>query len=351
MKKNAIFWFKTSIPLIVCTLVFLNSCSNHKETVSIGVIPEFKVILNNNPPFQGDSIHGRQVKNVPLVLITGKNVGDKSQLELKIFNNENQVIFQSHLNPETQDSTFSHELVLQDPLINPQTASIEYDGEIYSFPIRLKKIFGKVTDNNGNPLEVYFLVNWDCDAYLRAKSEKDGTYCLWLPEEKVIHVFIDNATYGKSTLECFFGHEFVLQEDINIDINIDKMELYNMRSWASFTSFYVYFIPMSLTRANNQDFNNTKDEWPLLTNNRIKLYVNDKEISNKNLSVIKDILDFKTKASRPAYILTFDINEILDAYKASKSVVIKVTAQDSLVLNKRLFQDQGQAFLINPFYD
>ena len=349
MKNHVSILAKTSFLFIVCLLVLITTSSNNQKATLERIVPEFKIILNNNPHFQGDSIHGKQVKNTPLILITGENITFKSQIELKILNNENQILFKNSFHPDIQFNKFSHQIFLNAPLKNPQTAAINYEGKTFFFPIKLHKIFGKVTDNKGNPLEVYFLVNWDSDAYIRAKSDKDGFYNLSLPEEKITHVFIDNSSYGKSTLECFWGHEFILLEDLKIDINIDRMELYNMRSWASFTSFNVYFIPMSLTRIKNQKL--IEDEWPSLTNNRIKLYLNDNEISNKNLSIIKDILNFKTKSWRPAYIISFDINELLDAYKISKSVVIKVIAHDSLVINKQLFQDQGQAFLINPSYD
>jgi hypothetical protein len=342
--------YKT-IGIFTCLLLLFISCSRQKNQTYDTSLPQFEVIINNNPAFQGDTIHGRQVKNVPSILLIGSQIIERSSINVTLFNNQKEILFHDTIMPVIKDSSFYHEFILKSPLLDPKSVHIDYEKKSFDIPIRLHKIYGKVTDFKGNPLSVVFLVNWDYDTYLRGMSDADGNYTLWLPEEKVIHIFIDNATYGKSTLECFIGHEFILKKDLLLDLSIDRMELYNMRSWASFTSFYVYFIPMSLTRSNDQKLNNTREEWPSLNVDRVKLFVNNKEISIKNIVETKDILDYKIKSWRPAYIVSFDLNEILDAYKTTNTVVIKIFAIDSLQKDNGLVRDQGQAFLINPSYD
>ena len=67
--------FKYLLYLTLGTFIGLgflsNSCSRQKNQAFQTVIPQFTVIINNNPAFQGDFIHGIQVKNVPSILITG----------------------------------------------------------------------------------------------------------------------------------------------------------------------------------------------------------------------------------------------------------------------------------------
>lgn len=243
--------------------------------------------------------------------------------------------------------------MLDSPLRNPQYAHITFTTEKEKFdnliPIKLHKIYGKITSFEGNPIAAYLLVG---NLEISAKADSNGNYTLWLPEKKVQHIFIDDETYSKTSLECFIGHNFTLTRDLEIDLHIHRMELYNMRSWASYKAFYIYFIPMSLTRLRDTSMEGKREKWPKLGVDQVKVYINERKASIIFFSEVPDYIGFTNKVlSRPAYIISIALREVSNAYKNEGHVIIRVVAEDKIEYPDKLVVEKGEAILINPLRD
>lgn len=355
--------FSSSKSKIFRTLLFLSFCgfflfsmAQEQESELIQT-PHLDIYLNNNPSFKGGVIHGNQVVNTPWIMVEGERLPADGTLQISVYNTKNDVLFKGKKEIKIKDGDFVEDFVLDSPLDDPQYAHIMFNTETEKFdnilPIKLHKIYGNITWFNGSPIDAHFIVSGgEISKNISATADANGNYTLWLPEKKVHHIFIDNETYSKTSLECFIGHEFTLKRDLNIDLHIDRMELYNMRSWASYTAFYIYFIPMSLPRLRDTTKVGKREEWPKLSVDKVSVYINEQKIPiiffNEIVDYLRTTGEDNKVVSRPSYIVSIDIKKVRNAYKKEGRAIIRVVAEDEIVYPDRVDVIKGEAILINP---
>lgn len=334
------------IPLI-CVLAVGASAADPATCTPVS--PTFKVLINNNPAFKGESIHDSPVENKPSIRIETMGITQDGRLRVFVISETEQVIFSTVRQVSVANGSFTLDIPLSEPLKDPSYTRIIFENKSSvvkaEIPTALHKIHGTVTNLKGDPVQAYLLVSWDLDQEVRARAGRDGRYELWLPEEKVGHIFVDDATYGKTSLESFIGHNFILRSDIKLDIQVDRMELYNLRSWATLSTFYVYFVPMSLPRLQNKTTEGTRRAWPELSAGDVTITVNGKETAVQQLEEVKDFTGGSREDWRPGYVASFALKNVLENRRDGQVVVVGVRAID------RVTGATGEAFLINPTID
>ena len=337
------------ILLVSFSAFFLSLVVDGRESELIPT-PHFEVYLNNNPQLIGGFIefsYGKQqVVNTPRLEVKGKLLPCDGVLQVTVYDKNDDILFTGKKEVKVPQGDFAEDFILDSPLSDPQYAHITFNTEKGTFenliPIKLHKLYGKITDFEGNPIAAYLLVS---GLAIRARADSDGYYTLWLPEQKVQHIFIDDETYSKTSLECYIGHEFTLTRDLNIDLHIHRLELYNMRAWSSYTAFYVYFIPMSLTRLQDTTLAGKREQWPKLSIDQVKVYINEREIPIVFFNEIPDYLG--NEDTRPAYIVSIPKREARGAHEKDGYVVVRVVAEDKIEYPDRVVVDKGEAILIN----
>ncbi|UCC41014.1 MAG: hypothetical protein JSV96_06165 [Candidatus Aminicenantes bacterium] len=136
---------------------------------------------------------------------------------------------------------------------NPEkvTVIITSDGEKRKKEIRCRyhKLFGRLTDFEGDPVEGFVFV---CpDAFARSKlgviTDKNGNYEVVLPERTYNSIIANTAQYGISRLEAWAWH-IIIDGEQQLDFKIGNGEVYNLNVWANTykRSYLISFRPMEL---------------------------------------------------------------------------------------------------------
>ena len=113
------------------------------------------------------------------------------------------------------------------------------------------KIFGKVTDFSGNPIENAEIDINDkhFETIYQTFSGEDGKYSFSVNEGTYIAMFVCK-NYKKENLE-YWAWNIPAYSDLEINTRIDGLEVYAMNAWVpqgAVPSFQIYFRPMSLKR-------------------------------------------------------------------------------------------------------
>ncbi len=315
-----------------------------------------KAYLYNNPPLEGaifETIGGGykwQMKNVPHIDVIGTGIENiKSILEIRVLSKEGKEIYAAEKEIEVKDNKFSIKFELVSPLKNPDKIKIKLKNNHKEISqeerVKIHKIYGKITDFNGNPIPAYVwaipareLPNVIKDGFdgTVVQADKCGRYELWLPEEEITGIFIDDESYHKKSYECWIWN-VNLKRDIEINPRIDKVEIYNLRVWQSYihdVALHIHFIPCSLLR--------TLSRIPeRLKKSEVKVYVNNEKCEIKTFTEHKT---WEEKGTLPSYILDvkpdkFDVN----------NTIVKVEIEWETRFKGKKVKEKGEAYFLG-FY-
>ncbi len=315
-----------------------------------------KAYLYNNPLLEGaifEKMGGGyrwQMQNIPHIDIIGKDIGNgKNRIEVKVFSKTGEEIYSDEKEVEVKYNKFSIRFELPDRLNNPEEIKINLKNKrkevLREEKVRIHRIYGRITDFNGNPIPAYVwaiperelpnLIKNGFDGTV-VQADRDGKYELWLPEEKITGIFIDDENYQKATFECWIW-DVNLRRDIEINPRIDKVEIYNLRVWQSYLGeppLHLHFIPCSLLR--------TLSKIPeRLKRNEVKVYVNDEECKIKTFTEHKTWFERGTLFS---YIL--DINP--DKFDPNNTIV-RVEIEWETEFKGKKAKEKGEAYFLG-FY-
>ncbi len=113
------------------------------------------------------------------------------------------------------------------------------------------KIFGRVTDFDGRPIEgaTLELKNAHFENAAEGVSDKDGRYSLTAPKGTYM-ALAAVKDYRVKSLE-YWAWTVPAERDIEINPRFDRLEVYGINAWrpqGGYASYQIYFRPMSLTR-------------------------------------------------------------------------------------------------------
>ena len=118
--------------------------------------------------------------------------------------------------------------------------SLSYDEALSLHTYHLS---GRVSDFAGNPLRA--IVHAVGLEGVAALTDEVGKYDLLLPSVHIRALQAYDAGYGKTSLECWI-YDYTPHGDLELDLRIGQLEVYELRAWRGFLGVKMDFLPMSL---------------------------------------------------------------------------------------------------------
>jgi len=208
------------------------------------------------------------------------------------------------------------------------------------------KIYGTVRDYQNRPIDSahVILLSKGFQPVSRTMTDAEGQYTMNVPEGNYYAMAVVNMNhYKKSRLE-FWAWNIPAQEDIRIDAQYDKMEIYALNAFrpqGAYPSYILYFRPMSLTKvlANPKERQEGRksDISPVLDVSEITVKINQEEV---NVLSIQKVQEYVANSNgEPQYMYGYLIQTELPAAKAQEYEHFRV------ILNDRETGDKGEAVL------
>jgi hypothetical protein len=226
-------------------------------------------------------------------------------------------IFDIHLN--NSKSVIDGKIIFETlPVLPEKIKVLIKSGEhVYSREINCEyaTLSGTIVDFSGKPFPSPFILRRTSFEnsfelpYMWVWSRKDGTYSITVPKGIYHHFYVDDNTYGISTLENWGWHMIVDQDETH-DFKVGTGEVYSLCVWANnggFSTLFIYFRPMILKKPEKYQVElngihyTGEDICPVLTLDDISVTVNGHELTKLSLQKI-----YETGADggiMPAYIL------------------------------------------------
>ncbi|WP_461614205.1 hypothetical protein [Clostridium sp. Marseille-QA1073] len=302
---------------------------------------ELRVFINNNPKFKTaiESIVKKEVwdiDNNPYIKVSGEDFQD-GQKNIEVYCDDELLIKSIVL---VKKNTFNLKVDLKEIFQSMTNIKVIIDRDEYNIPVQLKKLYGRVTYFDGTPVKnPVILTNND----IKVIGNEEGYYELCLAEKEE-YIAIFNKDYSKEALECWL-YDVNLIEDIELDVRIDKFEIYRLHGWYGEHSVNIHFIPISLTKVlenmkyviNESDKNN--NIWPKVSEEDIKIYIGDMEQKIVAFREVEDFLYYedKGKISRSAYLISI-------AKETMINDVIKVVISNKTLKDNKEIIEKGESY-------
>ncbi len=230
---------------------------------------------------------------------------------------------------------------LDDKIPFPVKALVEVETEdgIFKSEIELKfaRIYGKVTDFDGNPLKEYIFVKDSGfeDVYAVVCNE-NGEYEMILPQNTYNAVAVFDEGYAVKTLERW-GWNFNANEDKEINFKVGTVEVYNIHLWPNNggpPTVFVSFRAMSVNRMPRKSFYTfeefQKDPYsglaPALNKNNVKIFFDGNELKVVSVTPYPEFVN--TKDGRDFFLVSYLVqalrgNNRIDNGRHNVKVVIE----------------------------
>ncbi|MCL2168997.1 MAG: carboxypeptidase-like regulatory domain-containing protein [Defluviitaleaceae bacterium] len=176
-------------------------------------------------------------------------------------------------------------------------------------------ISGKTTDFEGKPFPaaVVFQTHGFNKMGLGVWSGADGSYSVVVPKGEYNSIFVDDDSYGKSSLEAW-GWKMILDRDETHDFKIGNGEVYSLDVWANnggFPTLFIAFRPMVLdyvlkketdvTKVNGRTYNMIATS-PEIALDDVSVWINGSKAENISLQKIAET-GVDGDIAMPLYIL------------------------------------------------
>lgn len=302
---------------------------------------ELKVFINNNPKFKTtiESIVKEEVwdiDNSPYIKVNGEGFED-GQKNIEVYCDDKLLMEDIVL---VKKSTFNLKVDLKETFQSMTIIKIIIDREEYNIPVQLKRLYGRVTYFDGTPVNnPIALTNND----IKVIGNEEGYYEICLAEKEE-YIAIFNEDYSKETLECWL-YDVNLIDDMELDVRIDKFEIYRLQGWYGEHSVNIHFVPMSLKKVlENMKYINNKsskndDIWPQVSEEDIKVYIDNIEQKIVAFKEVEDFLYYEDngKTSRPAYLISVARETIV-------SDIIKVVVSNKTLKDNKEIIEKGESY-------
>jgi len=197
------------------------------------------------------------------------------------------------------------------------TVSIQYAGKTYSKNITCEyaTLSGVITDFSGNPFPaplMLYRISFDGKIPCMAVwSDKNGAYSVVVPKGVYNAFYVDDNSYGKTSLESW-GWHMIVDKDEKHNFKIGNGEVYSLNAWANnggSSTLFIFFRPMILPSIKSDEYTveindiafEIQDISPELALNNVTTTLNGFTLKNISLQKI-----YETGANghgMPAYIL------------------------------------------------
>lgn len=170
---------------------------------------------------------------------------------------------------------------------------------IIGVKIEMKKLFGTVTNENNEFLDAteVALMNEKFEVIYSTKTNEFGKFSMDV-EEKIYAFLFIVKDYAINYLE-YWGQNFDLSKDIQIDVKIGKIEVYALNCFrikCPIKTLSIYFRPMSLLKYLNKE----TDIAPELKAENIFVKINGKE---SRILILNKIYEYAGENCLTAYLI------------------------------------------------
>lgn len=190
---------------------------------------------------------------------------------------------------------------------------IEVGGKLYAETVKCEyaRLYGKITDFDGNPFpaEVELSrVGFDKNITIEVWSGKNGEYSVIVPKGCYNCFWIDDGSYGKTSLESWCWH-MLIDGDEELDFKIGNGEVYSLSVWCSNgggQTLFFWFRPMILGKKSeyeveiNGQSRTVTDISPELELEDITVTLNGRELKIISLQRVYETAE---NYVMPAYII------------------------------------------------
>jgi len=218
---------------------------------------------------------------------------------------------------------------------NPSKLDVEvYSGNnmfTKSINCEYATISGTITDFEGNPFPAAVIFNMyafeGMQSGMGVWSDVEGNYSISLPKGEYNSIFVDDDSYGKSSLESWCW-KMVIDHDEVHDFKIGNAEVYSLNVWANnggFSTLFIAFRPMVLSycleptthdvKVNGKDYS-LMNSCPDIDINSILVRINGCKVDNVSLQ--KLIETGQDGSAMPLYIL--QVKRLVSAGKQTLAI-------------------------------
>lgn len=267
--------------------------------------------------------------------VYGKAPSESFRIEVKVYSKTGDEVFNRIFSSKIQQSQDSYsiefnqgffklvypvEYLKQNPdriIVSIKSANGDRVNEIKCYYHRL---FGKVTDFKGNPFKA--IVSIRPDAFgksgrgIATRCDQMGNYEIELPERTYNSIWVDDESYGITTLEAW-GWHIIVDSNQRLDFKVGTGEVYNLNVWPNNGGYHTYFIsfrPMVLfpQKVDEKKYNIVLNEnefkitdiAPVLEIEDLSVSVNGKQA--KIISVQNYYETGNNEKAMPAYLVQID---------------------------------------------
>lgn len=213
------------------------------------------------------------------------------------------------------DSTFTLKALAENISGLPDKISVEIEvgGKRYAETVKCEyaRLYGKITDFDGKPFPALVemdRVGFDKDISIGVWSDKNGMYSAVVPKGCYNAFWIDDESYGKTSLESWCWH-MLIDGDEEINFKIGNGEVYSLSVWCNNgggQTLFFYFRPMILGKKSEYDVEingqsrTVNDISPELEAEDITVTLNGRELKIISLQRVYETAE---NYVMPAYIL------------------------------------------------
>lgn len=218
-------------------------------------------------------------------------------------------------------------------------------------------LHGRITDFSGNefqaPLLLHRIAFDGKHSYMGTWSNSNGEYSITVPNGTYNAFYIDDKSYGKTTLECW-GWHMIVDKNEQLDFKIGNGEVYSLHAWPSnggYSTLFIYFRPMILPSLKNKNYKiNLDDEFSILD---ISPDLRTADLSISINGIHSEIISvqriFETgysnceKKAMPAYIV--QIKRSNHSTIGKQTLVVEYDTQKSKLADDNIILAQSQGYL------
>lgn len=300
--------------------------------------------------------------SLPFILIyTARNNNGLILHSKKFHIHESGVYENFEIEVEPKEGVFVFKSLAESLNELPATIEVEYKDDKTEYKENIycsySTLNGRITDFTGNafpaPL-LLFRTGFDGkNSYMGTWSNSNGEYSITVPKGTYNAFFIDDNSYGKTTLECW-GWHMLVDRDEQLDFKIGNGEVYSLHAWPSnggLSTLFIYFRPMILPslkeekykmKLNDRDFN-IFDISPDLTVEDISIRVNGIRSEIISLQKIYEtgIYNDENKGM-PAYIVQIRRNH---STVGKQTLIVEYDTYKRKLKDERVLLAQSQGYL------
>lgn len=217
--------------------------------------PQAKAYLGNNPRCQllpwrhPDTGEVDEAESVPSLVVDFLHLPCNGEWDISatVIDGNGKKIISLVSSASSSNGQIHHSWHLDAPFLDPFSIRLTATQGSFAFEeitsLRIYQLAGRVTDFSGKPLKA--TVHANGLEGVATLTDDDGRYTLWLPDIRMRALQAYDAEYGRTNIETWI-YDYRPKGDLNLDIRIGQIEIYELQAWRGYLGVKLDFIPMSV---------------------------------------------------------------------------------------------------------